>query len=204
MNVLITGWARAPRPQNALANSSRSKPHNSSGMTEQDSKQRVVLGRVSGLFGVKGWVKVYSETDPPANILDYSLWYLNLSGHWQAFELQQGQVHGKGIIARLGKCTNRDEASPLLGADIAIDRDQLPKLANNEYYWSDLIGLEVLNLNGENLGKVDHLLETGANDVLVIIGTDRQEILVPYIKDDVVKQIDLENGTMQVEWDLDY
>ena len=94
-------------------------------MTEPNSKQRVVLGRVAGLFGVKGWVKIYSETDPPANILDYSPWYLKLADRWQPFELQQGQVHGKGIIALLGTCTNRDEASPLLRAEIAVDRDQL-------------------------------------------------------------------------------
>jgi 16S rRNA processing protein RimM len=173
-------------------------------MTEADSKQRVVLGRVAGLFGVKGWVKVYSETDPPANILDYSPWYLNLAGHWQAFELQQGQIHGKGIIARLAKCTNRDEASPLVGANIAVDRDQLPDLANDEYYWSDLIGLDVQTPAGETLGKVDHLLETGANDVLVVKGNDGQETLIPYIKGQVIKEIDLEAGCIRVEWDLDY
>lgn len=173
-------------------------------MTEADSTQRVVLGRVSGLFGVKGWVKIYSETQPPANILDYSPWYLNLAGHWQAFKLNQGQVHGKGIIARLGDCTDRDQASLLVGADIAIDRDQLPTLDKNEFYWAELIGLEVLNPDGESLGKVDHLLETGANDVLVLKGADRQEILIPYIKGEVVKQVDLENGCIRVEWDLDY
>ncbi len=173
-------------------------------MTEQDSKQRVVLGRVSGLFGVKGWVKVYSEADPVASILDYSPWYLKLNGCWQPFEVSQGQVHGKGIIARLGTCSNRDEASPLLKASIAVERDQLPKLAENEYYWSDLIGLDVLNQNDETLGKVDHLLETGANDVLVIKAADKQEWLIPYIKGDVVKEIDLVKGCLWVDWDPDF
>ena len=173
-------------------------------MTEPDSKQRVVLGRVAGLFGVKGWVKVYSETVPPANILDYSPWYLQLAGGWQSFELQQGQVHGKGIIARLGNCTNRDEAGPLLGAAIAVEREQLPELAENEYYWADLIGLEVLNQEGETLGKVDHLLETGANDVLVVKTEDKQEWLIPYVKGDVVKEIDLEKGWLRVDWNPDF
>lgn len=173
-------------------------------MTDQDSKQRVVLGRITGLFGVKGWVKVYSETDPPANILDYSPWYLQLAGGWQAFEVQQGQVHGKGIIARLGTCTNRDEASPLLGAAIAVDRKQLPELAGDEYYWADLLGLEVLNQRDESLGRVDHLLETGANDVLVVITEDKQELLIPYIKGDVVKEIDLDKGCLRVDWNPDF
>lgn len=173
-------------------------------MTELDSKERVVLGRVAGLFGVKGWVKIYSETDPPANILDYSPWYLKLAGCWQPVELQQGQVHGKGIIARLGKCTNRDEASALLRAEIAVDRDQLPELAEDEYYWSDLIGLDVLNPSGELLGKIDHLLETGANDVLVVLAEDKQELLIPYVKGDVVKEIDLDKGCLRVDWDLGY
>jgi len=173
-------------------------------MTEQDSTQWVVLGRVSGLFGVKGWVKIYSETDPPANILDFSPWYLKVAGTWQPFEVQQGQVHGKGIIALLGNCTNRDEASPLLRAEIAIERDQLPVLGKNEYYWADLIGLEVQSLNGDVLGRVDHLLETGANDVLVVVSADKQEELIPYLLGDVVKKVDLEKGFIQVDWNPDY
>lgn len=173
-------------------------------MTEPDSKQRVVLGRVSGLYGVKGWVKVYSETDPPANILDYSPWYLKLAGSWHPFELQEGRVHGKGIIALLGNCTNRDEAGSLVGAAIAITRNQLPVLAEDEYYWTDLIGLEVLTLTGESLGKVDHLLETGANDVLVVRSGDSQECLIPYVKGDVVKEINLAKGWLRVDWHADY
>ena len=173
-------------------------------MTEQDSKQRVVLGRVAGLFGVKGWVKVYSETDPPANILDYSPWYLKLADGWQSVKLQQGQVHGKGIIARLGTCTDRDAATPLLGATIAVDRDQLPELAEDEFYWRDLIGLEVLNLTGETLGKVDHLLETGANDVLAVKAAGKPEQLIPYLMGDVVQEIDLEKGYLRVDWNPDY
>ncbi|MDH5446637.1 MAG: ribosome maturation factor RimM [Gammaproteobacteria bacterium] len=172
-------------------------------MTEADSKERVVLGRVTGLFGVKGWVKVYSETQPPANILDYSPWYLNLAGHWQPLELKQGQIHSKGMIARLGECTDRDQASALVGADIAVFRDQLPELKPDEFYWADLVGLKVINPTGETLGKVDHLLETGANDVLVVKDDSGKEMLVPYIKDEVIKQVDLEEGVIQIEWDLD-
>ena len=173
-------------------------------MTAPDSKQRVVLGRIAGLFGVKGWVKVYSETDPPANILDYSPWYLQMADGWRPYVVQQGQIHGKGIIARLEGCNDRDEASPLLGAEIAVDRDQLPVLTEDEYYWSDLIGLAVLNQTGQTLGKVDHLLETGANDVLVVIGADKQECLIPYIRGDVVKEIDLVKGCLRVDWDPDF
>ncbi len=173
-------------------------------MTEQDSKQRVVLGRVAGVFGVKGWVKVFSETKPPANILNYSPWYLKLATGWQPYELQQGRVHGKGIIALLEKCADRDEASALVGAAIAVQRDQLPELAEDEFYWADLIDLEVLNLEGESLGKVDHLLETGANDVLVIKANSNEELLIPFVMGDVVKEINLENGCLRVDWNPDY
>lgn len=173
-------------------------------MAEPDSKQRVVLGRVCGLFGVKGWVKVYSETDPPANILQYSPWYLQLDDHWQAFELQQGRLHGKGIIAHLGQCTNRDEAAALIGAVIAVKREDLPVLTEDEYYWADLIGLEVLTLTGESLGKIDHLFETGANDVLVVKTDEGQEYLIPYVKGTVVKEINLEQGCLRVDWNPDF
>lgn len=92
----------------------------------------------------------------------------------------------------------------MLGAEIAVDRVQLPELAKEEYYWAELIGLEVLNMAGETLGKVDHLLETGANDVLVVKTDDKQERLIPYVKGGVVKEIDLEKGCLRVDWDPDF
>jgi len=166
-------------------------------------KQGVELGRVSGLFGVKGWVKVFSHTEPSGNILNYSPWYLQLDGRWQAFKLKQGKVHGKGIIAQLESCSDRDEAARLVGATIAVDRSQLDELPEHEFYWSDLIGLLVVTAEGDELGRVDHLLETGANNVLVIKAKDGQEHLIPYIYGDVVQAVDLAEGRLQVDWELE-
>mgnify|MGYP002621086771 CR=1 FL=1 len=165
-----------------------------------DPDRYVILGQVAGVFGVKGWVKIRSETDPPKNILNYSTWYLSKGNDWQAHELVQGQQHNKGLIAQLAGCEDRDAAASLVGNRIAVLRSQLPELHEDEYYWSDLIGLKVYNLNGQYLGIVDHLLETGANDVLVI-KAEKGEILVPYVQDYYVQSIDLDAGSMTVDWE---
>lgn len=169
---------------------------------KDESAELVTVGRISGLFGVKGWVKVYSFTDPRENILGYNPWYVTRDGEWQEMKLAEGQRHGKGIIARLESCEDRDAASLLVGAEIALRRDQLPSLKQGEYYWSDLVGLKVVTTEGVELGIVDHLLETGSNDVLVVRG-DRER-LVPYIREQVVTRIDLEDGVIEVDWDPEF
>ncbi|MES9868436.1 MAG: ribosome maturation factor RimM [Sedimenticola sp.] len=165
-----------------------------------DSKW-VTLGRISGLFGVRGWVKVHSHTSPRTNILEYGTWYLRRSGQWQEVELKEGKAHGKGIIARLAGCDDRDQAAELVGADIAIQRDQLPGTDEDEYYWTDLEGLEMRTREGHSLGRVDHLFETGANDVMVVKG-ERQR-LVPFIPD-VVLEVNLAEGLITVDWDPEF
>ena len=159
----------------------------------------IIIGKVAGVFGVKGWLKIHSETEPRTNILQYSPWYLKLSKQWRRFEVLNGQPHGKGLIAQLVGCTDRDQAAELVGAEISIDTAQLPKLADDEYYWSDLIGLKVTNLQGQALGTIQSIMPTGANDVLVIEQGTRQ-ILIPYVLEHYVLQIDLAGGTMQVDW----
>lgn len=166
------------------------------------SKDLILLGRISGLYGVRGWVKVYSYTEPRENILGFSPWHVRLGGEWQFREVAEGRVHGKGIVARLSDVEDRDAAAALVGADIAISRDRLPAPAPGEYYWTDLIGLRVFTLAGAELGVVDHLLETGANDVLVVQG--ERERLIPFIREQVVVEIDLERGVMRVDWDPDF
>ncbi|MDH5181948.1 MAG: ribosome maturation factor RimM [Gammaproteobacteria bacterium] len=170
----------------------------------ETNQQWVVLGRVAGVYGVKGWVKVISHTVPPDNILDYSPWYLQQDGRLQAFEVIEGKTHGKGIIAYLANCTDRDVAARLVGTDILVERDRLPVLEDNEYYWADLIGLQVQNSDGQQLGIVESLLETGANDVLVVRGSDKQEHLIPYIQGEVIREINLALGIIRVDWDLEY
>lgn len=161
-------------------------------------EQWVRLGRISGVYGVHGWVKVFSDTSPPSNILQYRQWYLQRDGRWEQHGLADGRSHGKGIVARLAGCDDRDRAALLIGADIAVRRDQLPSVEEGEYYWADLEGLKVQTLDGVDLGRIDYLFQTGANDVMVVKG-ERQRLL-PFI-DTVVRDVDLRAGVMVVDWD---
>lgn len=170
-------------------------------MTDNDS-QYVVVGRVSGLHGVRGWCKVYSWTSPRENILKYSPWYLKQDGEWIAHKLAAGKRQGKGIIAQLMHCDDRDTAAGFVDAMIAVKREQLPPAEEGEFYWSDLIGLVVKTTNGIELGKVKQLMPTGSNDVMVIDG-DRER-LIPFVQGDVIKNINLDEGFIEVNWDPEF
>jgi len=163
---------------------------------------RVMLGRISGLYGVRGWLKVFSYTRPITNILNYSPWELYQQGQWQTLAVSEGQVHGKGIIVRLETIQDRDQAAQLQDAEIAVSRSQLPSTPEGEYYWADLIGLTVVNREAITLGQVAHLLGTGANDVLVLKG--ERERLIPFVLDQVILNVDLVQGIIQVDWDQDF
>jgi len=162
----------------------------------------LVMGQIASPFGVKGWVRVNAYTAMADNLLDYSPWYLNLQGGWQATEPVAGRPHGKGLVVQLKECHDRDAAAALTGTDIGVYRSQLPPAGADEYYWSDLIGLQVVTREGQVLGVVDHLFETGANDVMVVKG--EQEYLVPYIKEQVIESVDLESRIIRVDWDPDF
>ncbi len=159
----------------------------------------VIVGKITGVFGVQGWVKVWSYTQPPENILDFQPWRVRLHGEWSEVPVDAGRTHGRGIVVRFEGHDDRDSARALVGADIGVLRDQLPPAAPGEYYWTDLVGLEVVNRDGVSLGTVDHLFSTGANDVLVVKG--ERERLIPYIKDQVVVDIDIARGVLTVDWD---
>ncbi len=161
----------------------------------------VVLGRISGFFGVRGWVKVYSYTEPRDAVLNYKSWLLSSDGDWRTAEVAEGKRHGKTVIARIEGIDDRDQAAALIGCDIGVPRSELPETDEGQYYWSDLEGLQVMTKNGTELGKVKYLLETGANDVMVING--EQEYLVPFVIDDVVLDVDLAAGVITVDWDWD-
>lgn len=162
----------------------------------------LVMGRISAPYGVKGWMRVTAFTETPENLLDYVPWYLNIRGEWRETQPLEGRSHGKGLVIRLADCSDRDAAAALSGTDIAVYRSQLPATAANEYYWNDLIGLQVVTMDDRPLGRVDHLLETGANDVLVVRG-DRER-LVPFIQDEVIHSVDLAAGRIRVDWDPDF
>ncbi len=165
-----------------------------------DSKP-LLLGRISGLYGVRGWVKVHSYTDPREAILKYEIWLLERDGVWQETRVVEGRKQGKTIVARLNGVTDRELAGAYVGARIGIVRAALAETASGEYYWADLEGLQVIRQDGEVLGKVAYLLATGANDVLVIQG--EQEILVPFVMDEVIKDVDLASGIISVDWEWD-
>ena len=162
----------------------------------------IVMARVGAPYGVKGWVHITTYTEAPENLLDYAHWNLLRQGQWQVVEVLQGRPHGKGLVVQLAGCDDRDAAALLTGSDIGIYREQLPAAADDEYYWSDLLGMQVTTTGGAVLGVVDHLIETGANDVLVIRG--EREHLVPFITGQVIKSVDLEAREIRVDWDPDF
>jgi 16S rRNA processing protein RimM len=162
----------------------------------------VTIGRFSGLYGVKGWLKVYSHTRPKQNILQYRPWYVRTDQGWELLELQQGRSHGKGVVVKPVACDDRDQAAALLERDIAVKRSQFPRAEDDSFYWVDLEGLQVVTLDGRQLGRIDHLFETGANDVMVVEG-DRER-LIPFTPGQTVVQVDLQQGVVQVDWDADF
>jgi 16S rRNA processing protein RimM len=162
----------------------------------------VEIGRICGVHGIHGSVRVYSYTEPRSNILLYNPWLLCHAGRWYRVTVANGERHGKGIIARLRGCDERNRALLLIGARIAIERAQLAELEPGEYYWMDLLGLNVVNREGTELGVVDHLLETGAHDVLVVRG--ERERLIPFVTEAVVVDINLGAGYIRVDWDPEF
>lgn len=161
----------------------------------------VVLGRVAGLYGVQGWIKLVSYTRRREDIFNYPRWRLKRANEWHEFALLDGRAQGKGLAAHLAGMNDRETAHAWIGADIAVLQTELPALAPGAYYWSQLEGLKVVNVDGIELGRVSHLFDTGANDVLVVIG--ERERLIPYIGT-VVQAVDLAAGIIRVDWDADF
>ena len=166
-----------------------------------DPDRRLTVGEISGVYGVRGWVRIRSYTDPPENIFSYRPWQVEFGNTWAEREVVEGRRHGRGLVARLPGIDDRDSAAALVGKKLAVYRRQLAQ-DGDEIYWADLEGLEVSTVDGKKLGRVDYLIETGANDVLVVRG--ERERLIPFIRGQVVTEIDLEAGRMTVDWDADF
>lgn len=171
-------------------------------MAAPDEKQ-LVLGKIVGLYGVEGWVKLESYSEPRIRIFKYSPWFVGMADAAVEYANVKGRAQGKGIVARLPGVDSRDAAAALIGAEIRVLRSALPKPKRGEYYWVDLEGLDVFNLEGVAFGKVSHLFSTGANDVLVAKDGDRER-LVPFVTGEFVKQVDIEGGRIVVDWDADF
>ena len=188
----------------------------------------ITVGKIGAPYGVRGWVKIHSFTESIENLLEYDPWYLQRlpqlkeaqlkkaqlnktqsnntqsseAPEWVETAVSEAKIHGKGIIAKFEGCDDRDAATRMRGLEIAVRRDQLPEPEAGEYYWVDLEGLEVLTLDGTTLGRIDHMLETGANDVMVVKG-DRER-LNPYVPGPIVHEVDIKGGTIRVDWDPSY
>lgn len=187
--------------------------------TRQDeTSEKVILGRITGVYGVNGWLKIFSYTDPMEAIVDYSPWYIRAEGQnqapWTRLKLSAGKRHAKTVVAKLEHCNDRDAAMAYIGNEIAIELEQLESLKEkNEYYWRDLIGLRVINQQNVELGVVKDLLETGANDVLVVVSeieseqgskVEVRERLIPWTMNNAIIAVDMEQKVIEVDWDPEF
>ncbi len=161
----------------------------------------IVMGRVGAPFGIKGWIKVHPFTRTVDSLLEHSAWWLGRDGRWGRSEVEDSAVHGRRLIVKLEGCEDRNAAARLKGLEVAIPRDELPASPDGEYYWSDLIGLEVANREGVVLGRIARLIETGASPVLVVLG--ERERLIPFAQP-VVVSVDVADDRLTVDWGADF
>lgn len=199
----------------------------------------IIVGRVNSVFGIQGWLNIYSYTDPVTNILDYAPWYLHplplgstdaatstsegaiqvKPSQCQLVKVAEGRKHGKRLVAQFEGCVDRDGAQGFTQQEIWVPRAVLPKL-DETYYWSDLHGLTVIDQHGRVLGVVDHLIETGANDVLVVKSLNKEgqlleansesskkgkaavdDLLIPFVFDHFIVDVDLNSRVIKVDWE---
>jgi len=159
------------------------------------------MGRILAPFGVKGWVKVQPNTAATRNLLAYQTWWVGREGDWREIAVAEARVQGRAVVARLESCDDRDAAAALRGKSVAVPRAALPRAQSGEYYWADLIGLAVVNGSAQAFGRITGVLQTGANDVLVVAG--ERERLIPFIAD-VIREVDVAAGVVRVDWGADY
>jgi len=170
------------------------------------SDQRVIVGKITGAHGIRGWVKVHSFTDPMDAVLDYAGWQVQRGDKTLELDVLNSRMQGKGLAVQLKGCDDRNMAETFAGLEISVARTELAQLDTGEYYWSDLIGLTVVNQDGIELGQISSFMETGANDVLVVKAPDndawqQKERLLPYLPEQVVLSVDLTTKRMRVDWD---
>jgi 16S rRNA processing protein RimM len=169
-------------------------------------EQQIILGKVGAVYGIKGWLKIHSFTGETDAILDYFPWSLKLGNKTQTVEITDWRKHNKGLIVKVAGIDDRDEAQALVGSEILTSEAALPELSQDDFYWRDLIGMSVVTTQGYDLGVVSDMMETGANDVLVVKanlndGFSKKERLIPYLFEQVIKSVSIENKQICVDWD---
>ena len=170
-------------------------------LTPHLDEKKLLVGKINGFFGIQGWVKIFSYTEPRRNILKYQPWYFIDNGTYKVIKMTTGREQSKTIVAHVKGIENRDQAGQLIGKGLYIDKDQLPELDDDEHYWHELDGFRVINNNGVDLGIVDYLVDTGSNSVLVTKGD--KEHWIPYFEPYLVS-VDKENGVISVDWDENF
>lgn len=168
--------------------------------SREPERTPVLIGHVAGVQGLQGWVRVHSLTDPREAIWEYQPWLLGEKR--EAVHVRQARKQGRHLLVLLENIEDRDQAEAMTGLPIAVYRDQLPEPSEDEYYWMDLVGLAVQLESGRELGVIDRMLATGANDVMVVRG-DRER-LVPFVMGQYVKDVDLQSGVVVVDWDPEF
>ena len=168
-----------------------------------EDDKKIYLGKITGVHGIKGWLKIQSFSSPPENILNYPSWIINNQGEEELYSIEQGRKQNNKIVVKLEKIDDRNTAESLINSKIQILRSDLPKLSNENYYWSDLVGLSVLSSEEKVIGKIESLIETGANDVMVIITLKDERILIPFVMHEIIKEVNVELNYIKIDWSIE-
>lgn len=166
----------------------------------------LVIGKIGAPYGVKGWTKITTYTEESTGVFDYSPWFIERGGEVQELQIDQWRTHNKGVVAKLVGVENRDEAEALKNLEISVKAEQLPELADDEFYWRDLINMQVVTDKGYDMGVVKELFETGSNDVMLVKAKHndafgQKERMIPFLMDQVIKKVDLQANVITVDWD---
>lgn len=174
----------------------------------EENPKIVILGQIGKVYGIKGWLKLSSFTSPSTNIFDYTELMVRLGDSVETLKIDEYKERQNGLIVHFSGYDNPDDSKKLVGKQISIENDRLPQLLDGEFYWHELEALEVVNQEGYNLGQVANLIETGANDVLVVKPSDqswdKRERLIPFVKETVIKKVDVSSKKIEVDWGVDF
>ncbi|MDP8185217.1 ribosome maturation factor RimM [Phocoenobacter skyensis] len=174
------------------------------------SEQKITaVGKLGSTYGIRGWLRLYSSTEQQESIFDYQPWFLKVKEQWQPVELESWRYHKNDLIVKLKGTEERESAQLLTNAEIGVDLSVFPQLEEDDFYWHDLIGCEVVNTSDYQMGTVAEIMETGSNDVLVVKAKSKdafgkQERLIPFLYEQVVKRVDLTTKIIEVEWDAGF